>query len=54
VVNVKNGIVAVVGKAITLVKNADQNQRLNPMKKITHLKIETVPGSIFKGAVPYG
>lgn len=37
-VNVKNGIVAVVGKATTLVKNADQNQRLNPMKKIKIFK----------------
>ena len=37
-VNVKNGIVAVVGKATTLVKNVDQNQRLNPMKKIKIFK----------------
>ena len=51
-VNVESGIVRIVRKATKiLVKNADQNKSLNPIKKITHLKIENVPGSIFKGAV---
>ena len=55
VVNVKYGIVLIVRKATKiLVKNVDQNQSLNQMNKITHLKIENVPCSIFKGAVPYG
>lgn len=50
-VNVESGIVRIVRKATKIiVKNADQNQSLNPIKKITHLKIENVPGSIFKRA----
>ena len=40
--NVKNGIAAVVEIATTLVKNVDQNQSLNRMKKITPVKIENV------------
>ena len=39
VVNVKNGIVVVVGNATILVKNVDQNQRLNPMKKIKSSRV---------------
>jgi hypothetical protein len=44
-VNVESGIVRIVRKATKiLVKNVDQNQSLNPIKKITHLNIENVPG----------